>query len=160
MTPEKQEKTGNILLDSSEEISPEEIAKIDFSQKPSSLKQLDAALERERRLLNGDGETFEGDPFRNLYILTYKSTGPISILLFHSNKVPSLIVRDCQVYCGQHGYRYISFHRALVDLTKLGSVNRPEHNSSDVTEMVTRQSQLFNSSAAVRDQLSNGPVKD
>ena len=121
-----------------EELTLEQLAAIDFSEKPESLRKLDAELlaaELKRK----------SDPHYKLYCLMYKSNGPVESVLFESERPLPVNIRDAQVWCRRHGYRYISVKKAYVNILDLETQSHSFiANTGDVTDLVTRQSRIEN----------------
>lgn len=132
------------LLGPNEDISLDDLSKIDFNQgKSKELLLLEKELAEGNARQNEINKAAAGNPFKGLFILTYKSTGPIEHVFFHSTRQAALIQRDCQIYCRARGIRYISYKPALINLfapTDDTTVNGNQVPAGDITELVTRQS--------------------
>jgi hypothetical protein len=115
-----------------------ELEKADFlKDEPAQLQQLKKQLAAaEQSGIPAD------DPFRNLFILTYKGNGPVTSVLFRSKKPSPLIVRDCQIYCKSIGARYLGFTKALVEISVREGAESL-HNPADISSLVTAQSRLI-----------------
>lgn len=123
-------------LDPDQLPTPEQLASIDFSNKPESLKRLDAEMQAAAR----EREIDPNSPFNHIYTLLYKGEGPIESIFFQSNRQPTLIQRDCQIWCSTKGYRYIKYKKAFTDILKPQKDINGGPPAGDVTNIVTRQS--------------------
>jgi hypothetical protein len=133
-------------LDPVADPSPEDLAKIDFSNKPAAVRRLDAEIAAAATKQQEGFQTSEtaGDPFRNIYILTYKGNGPIENVLFRSTRPTSLVQRDCQIWCKNRSYRFLSFKPALTNILQSTDSQYNGPAAGDITDIVTRQSRLAN----------------
>lgn len=147
MNPITPSTSHSAKLNPEEEIDLETLKQIDFSGKPAALRALEEKIVcticGKTGHLAGACDKTAADPFRTLFILTYKGNGPVEHVFFRSTKVLPLITRDCQVWCKARSLRYISFKPALVNLAQLDG--EAEFNGrqiapvGDISEIVTRQ---------------------
>lgn len=140
-----------VKLDPDVDVSLESLEKVDFSQKPKALVELDEKM----KAAQAERDTIAADPLGDLFILSYKPNGPNAFVFFRSRKPSPQIVRDCQLWCNSRGYRYINFNRALVNLEARNA--EVEGNPADISQKITMHSNLFN--AAAQRELEHGPVR-
>jgi hypothetical protein len=135
-------------LDPNDDVSLEDLAKVDFSNKPEAVKKLDAEI----AAAAGETQSAVPDPFKNLFILIYKANGPIEHVFFRSERVKPLIERDCKIWCQSRSYRYLSFKPALINLLDTsGKATDQGPAAGDITDLVTRQSRAENAKLASRN---------
>jgi hypothetical protein len=139
---------GNIEADVDVDLNT--LESVDFTKKPAHLLALDAQISSAQK----QQAAMAADPLNDLFLVTFKHTGPIESLFFRSSKPLHLTIRDAQVWAKSLGYKYIACKKALVNV--MSGYTNPMNNEGDITAAITGQSKFFN--AVEQRALEKGPV--